>query len=85
MSNHIKRHFNYPSYASKNNISGKVDVFFYIEEDGNIKRIISYNSHPSLQLECIAIIKKLSQLEPGYMNNRPIKVAYYLPITFKLQ
>lgn len=85
MSNHIKRHFNYPSYAVKNNITGKVDVFFYIEEDGNINRIISYNSHPSLQLECISIIKKLSQFEPGYLNNKPTKVAYCLPITFKLQ
>ncbi|UOX35462.1 energy transducer TonB [Flavobacterium sediminilitoris] len=82
---HIKKNFRYPSYALKNNISGQVTIYFIIEKEGNIKTIICYDSHPSLQLESISIIKKLPQFNPGYINNEPVQVSFSLPLTFKLQ
>ena len=65
-------------------MTGKTFVFFLIEKDGIIERILSYNSHPIFQHEGIRIIKKLPKLNPGFIDEKPVWVIYSLPLTFKL-
>lgn len=85
LSVHINKHFKYPDYAQENGITGKTFVYFLIEKDGSVERILSYNGHPILQHAGIEIINKLPKLNPGYIDGQTVRVVYGLPLTFKLQ
>ncbi|NHN28060.1 energy transducer TonB [Flavobacterium jejuense] len=85
ISKHIKENFKYPDYAIKKGLTGKTFVFFLIEKNGAVERILSSNSHPIFQHEGIRIIKKLPKLNPGFINEKPVRVIYGLPLTFKLK
>ncbi|WP_130736760.1 energy transducer TonB [Flavobacterium sp. J27] len=85
ISKHIVRNFVYPKYARNNNITGKTFVFFIIEKEGSIERIIVTKSNPVLHFAGIDIISKLPKLNPGISEGKPIRVSYGLPLTFRLE
>ncbi len=85
ISKHIIDNFKYPELAAQNNITGKTLIYFAIEKDGSIERIIITDAHPILHYVGIEIITKLPRFRPGYINKEPVRVGYHLPLTFKLK
>lgn len=84
MVSHISENFNYPEYAVKNNIQGKVYTIFIIDKKGNVSDIKTRGPHPNLELEARRIIAKIPKVKPATQRGRPVEVPFAIPITFKL-
>ena len=76
----------YPAQASEEGASGKVTVAFIIEKDGSVSNVqVVRGKHPALDAEAVRVVKKMPKWTPGRNNGVPVRVAYNLPVTFKLQ
>ncbi|MCO6161453.1 energy transducer TonB [Flavobacterium sp. NRK F7] len=90
MMNHIKRNFTYPEEALENNIQGRVEVSFIINEVGIVKDIQANASNEKanekkiLEAEAIRIVSLLPKFTPGKHQGKVVNVKYGLPITFKM-
>ncbi|MDT7829408.1 M56 family metallopeptidase [Pricia sp. S334] len=85
MQKHISKYFRYPDDAQKQGIQGRVSVMFTIDEQGAITDIRKRGPHPLLEDETVRIIEKLPQMQPGKSKEKPVRVPFSIPITFKLQ
>lgn len=89
LNNHIKKYFNYPTYAKENNTQGKVVIKFVIDETGivYIESVIGEKEGlEELEKECLNIINKLdTKFIPGIHKGKNVAISYDLPITFKLE
>jgi protein TonB len=76
----------YPRMAQENNVQGRVILKFVIERDGSLSNIEEMASpDKSLTDEAIRILKQSPKWSPGKQRNRAVRVAYVLPIEFRLQ
>jgi TonB family protein len=85
MQNHIRKHFNYPAEAVEQGIEGQVNIFFTIDEMGNVVDIKKRGPHELLENEADRIIRRLPQMKPGILKGSDVKVYYSIPIIFRLQ
>ncbi|MDR1341278.1 MAG: energy transducer TonB [Prevotellaceae bacterium] len=77
---------NYPQQAVENNIQGMVRVSFTVNIDGTLSDIKSIRKIDPILEDCvIEIVKKSPKWVPGRQQNKPVKVTYQVPVTFKLQ
>ena len=82
---YIQKNLEYPKSARKNDIQGRVFVEFVIEEDGSVSNVrvlrgIGYGCDE----EAVRLVYSLPKFKPGKQRGKPIRVAYTLPIVFKL-
>lgn len=84
---YIGRNMNYPQIAIDNGIYGKVFVQFVIDQKGNVIDLQVLRSvDPSLDNEALRLIRSTSGMwTPGKQREKPVKVRYTFPITFRLQ
>ncbi|MDR0385001.1 MAG: energy transducer TonB [Prevotellaceae bacterium] len=76
----------YPPTATENNIQGTVRVSFTVNIDGTLSEIKSLRKVDPILEDCVIdIIKKSPKWTPGRQQNKPVKVTYQVPISFKLQ
>ncbi|MDR0559158.1 MAG: energy transducer TonB [Prevotellaceae bacterium] len=76
----------YPAAAQENNIQGTVYVSFTVNVDGSLSEIKSIRRvDPILEETVFEIVKRSPKWTPGSQQNKPVKVAYQIPITFKIQ
>lgn len=81
----IIENLRYPSIAVQNGWEGRVTLSFVVEKDGSISDITEEKSpYPVLTEEAIRVVKMLPRWEPGYANGQPVRVKYFLPVTFRL-
>ncbi len=85
MTKHVNRNIRYPDIAQELNIQGRVSTQFIIGKDGTIKNLKMRGPHKVLEQEAARIISKLPQMVPGKQKGKTVKVAFSLPITFKMQ
>ncbi|MCX7551753.1 energy transducer TonB [Xanthomarina sp. F2636L] len=87
MNAHIAKNFNI-KVADKLNLPDetivKIAVFFKISTSGDIIDIKARAPYPELEAEAIRTINLLPKLKPGYVDGKPVRVPYYLPIKFKI-
>lgn len=83
----VGRHLNYPLEAMKKNIQGRVIIQFVIREDGSLTHFNVVKSiSPILDDEAIRVIRLTSKRwTPGFINNKPVKVEFTMPVMFKLE
>ena len=76
----------YPQTAKEKGISGTVVINFCITETGAIdKPSIRESVDPLLDAEALRIVNLIPAWQPGKFKGTPVKVWYYLPITFNLK
>jgi len=80
---HIRKHFEYPKMAIESNKQGKVYVMFVVDKKGNIDNVRSRGPYKILENEAQRIISLLPKMKPAKQRNNPVKVSYSIPITFK--
>jgi len=81
----IKENLKYPKSATKDNTEGKVIITFVITETGEVKYPNVFESvRKDLDKAAIKMIRKMPKWKPGEKDGHPIKVAFKLPIVFKL-
>lgn len=75
----------YPKEAQKQKIQGRVFVKFVVDTTGLITETeITKSAHPILDEEALRVVKAMPPWIPGRQNDKPVRVYYTLPITFRL-
>lgn len=73
----------YPQVAQENGIQGRVYVSFIIDIDGSVTKIaIARGVDPSLDKEAIRVVAGMPGWKPGRQFDKPVKVAFTVPINF---
>ncbi|WP_438422215.1 energy transducer TonB [Aquimarina macrocephali] len=81
--NHIIQNFEYPEIAMNEGLSGTVTVEFIINKKGKVEVLEVTGAHRYLQREAIRIIRAIPKMKPGKWGEKPIAIAYTVPITFR--
>lgn len=75
----------YPEFAKKAGIEGRVFVQFVVDEQGNVRDPkVTRGVHKLLNEEAIRAVKEQS-FKPGKQRGQAVKVQMSLPVTFRLQ
>ncbi|MBI5217439.1 MAG: TonB family protein [Bacteroidia bacterium] len=82
---YIGSNIKYPEIAKENNITGKVYIQFVIEPNGKVSNVkVVRGVDPALDKEASRVIESLPQWTPGKQAGRAVRVAFTVPINFKL-
>lgn len=81
----LQQSVDYPDFARKAGIEGRVIVQFVVNEEGNVTnpRVVR-GVHKLLDEEAIRAVKQ-QKFKPGKQRGEPVKVQMSLPVTFQLQ
>lgn len=76
----------YPASARMDEIQGEAVIFFVIEKDGSISNIRALRGVcADIEAECLRVVRNLPEWVPGKKNGEAVRVAYKLPIKFRLE
>ena len=76
----------YPAIAQENGIQGKVIVNFVINQNGEVTNVtVVRGVDPSLDKEAMRVVLAMPKWKPGKQRNKPVRVAYTVPVNFILQ
>lgn len=79
----VARKFRYPSNLSSG-IKGKIILRFTIDTKGYVDDVVIVEKlHPLLDQEAIRAVKKLDRFMPGFVDDKPVRVVYTLPINLR--
>ena len=79
------KHIQYLYYARMQNKEGKVLVSMVIEKDGSVSNTRVMNGLIEEQdKEILRVVNNLNKWKPGMLNGQPVRVAYSVPLNFKL-
>ncbi|MCQ2375550.1 MAG: energy transducer TonB [Salinivirgaceae bacterium] len=82
---YIAQHVVFPEVAKQNGAQGKVYVSFVIGKTGEVEDVkILRGVDPALDKEAIRVVKSLPKWKPGSQRGKAVRVAYNVPISFKL-
>lgn len=82
----LSRNLKYPASCQESCIQGRVIVQFVVNRDGSIvEPKILKSVDPLLDKEAIRVVSAMPKWEPGMQRNKPVRVRFQLPITFRLQ
>lgn len=84
---YMLHNLDYPEIAIQNDVSGKVFVEFIVDQKGNIidARVVR-GVDASLDNEALRLIRATSGMwSPGKQRDKPVKVRFIFPVTFRLQ
>lgn len=75
----------YPEFAKKAGIEGRVFVQFVVDENGDVQNPkVTRGVHKLLNEEAIRAVKKM-KFKPGKQRGKAVKVQMSLPVTFRLK
>jgi len=81
----LQESVDYPEFAKKAGIEGRVIVQFVVNEQGNVvdPKVVR-GVHKLLNEEAVKAVKA-QKFKPGKQRGKPVKVQMSLPVTFRLQ
>lgn len=85
MKKFLKKNLKYPQISIDNRMEGKVTVGFVVDKDGqliNIEVVKGVDKH--LDAEALRVVSMMPKWNPGYQLDKPVKVKFNIPITFRL-
>lgn len=75
----------YPEFAKKAGIEGRVFVQFVVDEEGNVTNPqVTRGVHKLLDQAAVEAVQQM-KFEPGKQRGKAVKVQMSLPVTFRLQ
>jgi protein TonB len=83
----LQKQIRYPAEDLRNNVQGVVYAYFEVSETGAVeqRRIVGTVS-PTLDAEVLRVLQLLPDARtPPRLAGRPVRVAYVLPLNFKIQ
>jgi len=81
----LQESVDYPDFAKKAGIEGRVIVQFVVDEQGNVTNPkVTRGVHKLLNEEAIKAVKD-QKFKPGKQRGKAVKVQMSLPVTFRLQ
>lgn len=84
--NWVMANVKYPQIALENGIQGNVVVKFVVEKDGKLSNIqVLQSPDKTLADAAVQVLQKSPKWKPGKQRNKPVRVTYTLPVSFKIQ
>lgn len=81
----LNKNLIYPSMARENGVQGRVTVSFVVEKNGQISALkVLSGIGAGCDEEAMRVIKKSPLWKPGFQNGKAVRVAYVIPIVFRL-
>jgi protein TonB len=82
---YLKSNLKYPNQAKENGVEGRVLINFIVESDGSISDVLLQKSIGyGCDEEAIRLIEQSPPWIPGKINDKPVRVQFILPISFKI-
>jgi len=87
LENYIGTTIEYPQEAIDNNVEGKVNVRFAVDEKGNISNVSTVGNKlgHGLEEEAIKVVSGMPKWRPGQVKGKNVKTWRILPINYKLE
>ena len=84
--NWVQNNVKYPQIALENGIQGNVVIKFVVEKDGKLSNIqVLQTPDKTLADAAVQVLQKSPKWKPGKQRNKPVRVTYTLPVSFKIQ
>ena len=84
--NWVQTHVKYPQIALENGIQGNVVIKFVVEKDGKLSNIqVLQSPDKTLSDAAVQVLQRSPKWKPGKQRNKPVRVTYTLPVSFKIQ
>ena len=84
--NWVQDNVKYPQIALENGIQGNVVIKFVVEKDGKLSNIqVLQSPDKTLSDAAVQVLQKSPKWKPGKQRNKPVRVTYTLPVSFKIQ
>ncbi len=81
----ISNNIQYPQLAREKGVQGRVFVSFIVEPDGSISNAnTTQGIGGGCDEEAVRVVKSMPKWKPGKQKGQTIRVAYQLPINFRL-
>lgn len=83
----IVENFRYPYKAMAKGIEGDVRVYFCVEKNGEVRDVrVAESDNKIFNKEAVRLITKSSGYwEPGYIEGKPARISYTIPIKYRLK
>ena len=82
----VYQNLHFPEEARKANASGTALVEFAVNPDGTVSDInVQESPHESITEEIIRVFSESPLWTPAYLDGKPIKVVYTMPLTFRVR
>ncbi len=82
---YMGRVLKYPPAAREKRITGVVKVGFTVSTTGELLNVKAVSSpHDELSDEALRVVRMMPRWIPGIQFNRPVKVAYVMPVHFQV-
>jgi protein TonB len=83
---YLAKNIKYPTIAQENGTQGRVIVQFVVNKDGSIVDAkVARSVDPYLDKEALRVVSSMPKWKPGMQRNKPVRVKYTVPVTFRLQ
>lgn len=83
---YLAENIKYPDYAKQNNIQGRVYISFVVEKDGSITNVtVKRDIGGGCGAEAVRVVKAMPRWKPGKQRDKSVRVAFTLPVNFKLR
>lgn len=82
---YLARTVKYPVESIEKKEEGRVFLTFIINKDGSVSDVeVAGSVTPALDAEAVRVIKSMPNWTPGKYKGKIVRVAYTIPITFRL-
>ena len=81
----VYQNLRYPE-ARRANASGTALVMFSVNQDGTVSDInVQESPHESITEKIIRLFSESPLWTPAYLDDKPVKVVYAMPLTFRFR
>ncbi len=81
----LAANISYPQAARDKGVEGRVYVSFVVNEDGSVSDVkVLRGIGGGCDEEAVRVVQSMPNWKPGTQKGKPVRVAYNLPINFKL-
>lgn len=81
----LQRNVEYPEFARRAGIEGRVIIQFVVDERGNVvDPVVARSPNDALSEAALEAVRQ-AKFQPGQQRGRPVKVRFSLPVTFRLR
>jgi TonB family protein len=82
---YLRNRIRYPSAARENELQGRVNLLFFINEEGRPEDIqITKDIGAGCGREAIRVVQSMPDWTPGTYKGKKTRMLYELPVTFKI-
>ncbi|MBK9763482.1 MAG: energy transducer TonB [Flavobacteriales bacterium] len=82
----LRENLRYPKEAQEKQVTGRALIEFVVNKDGSISGIKAQNGLcAAIEAECLRVIQKMPEWEPGEQRDMKVSVLYHQSIKFSLR